>query len=60
MMDLSYQKMSVDVASLQGGDYYEQGVGVQDEGSLQPQVSAESVGLFELSGTRGSPEDNPR
>ena len=59
MMDLSYQKMSVDVASLQGGGYYEQGVGVQDEGSLQPQVSAESVGLFELSGTSGSYEDNP-
>ena len=55
-----FQKMSVDVTSLQGGGYYEQGVGVLDEGPLQPQVYADSVGLFELSGTCGSYEDNPR
>ena len=59
MMEVSFQKMSVDVTSLQGGGYYEQGVGVQDDGSLQPQVSAESVGLFELSGNHGFYEDNP-
>ena len=54
LMDLSFQKMSVDVTSLQGGGYYEQGVGVLDEGPLQPQVYADSVGLFELSGNYGS------
>ena len=58
-VDLSYQKNSVDVTSLQGGGYCEQGVGVQDEGPIQPQVSGESEGLFELSGTSGSPEENP-
>ena len=58
-VDLSYQEDSVDVTSQQGGGYCEQGVGVWDEGLIQPQVSGESGGLFELSGTSGSPEENP-
>ena len=49
-----FQKMLMGLTCLQGGAYYEQGVGVLDEGSLQPQVYADSVGLFELSGNYGS------